>query len=489
MNAENDVLKHFKLILSGLIISLLIVSLDSTITTTAMPQIIASLGGLQYYVWPVTIYLTTVIISAMLSGKLSDFYGSKKILTGALLVFVFGSVLCGFSQNMTELILFRALQGLGAGIIVTVPKKIIAEMVPPRQRGKYMGLFGIAGGISTVVGPTLGGFITDSLGWQWIFFVNVPIGITALSLIIPYLPKFGVIVKEKVMDYLGIITFAGALTSFLAALTFNQQSTAISQVLLDSLWIFAAIMFFGFIYAERKAKEPVLPLYLFKNSVFTISSVSVFLLGAVTLAGTVYIPLFLQLVQGLSPSASGVYLTPLMFTMIITAILSGQIISKTGTYKKLAVISFAIGTAGMLLLSTLAQNTSSLEIIVYEIIIGISAGLAMPLFTVAVQNSVSKRDLGVVTSSSMYFEQLGSVIGLAVLGTVVNMTLNLNLQNTVHVSLSLLVTAVHNVFLIAAILNIIGLVLCFFMKDIYMSNEMEEEEIGCEDAPEHIRDI
>lgn len=487
MDTENNVLNHFKLIISGLIISLLIVSLDSTITTTAMPQIIANLGGLQYYVWPVTIYLTTVIISAMLSGKLSDFYGSKKVLVGALMVFVFGSVLCGFSQNMTELIIFRALQGLGAGIIVTVPKKIIAEMVPPRQRGKYMGLFGIAGGISTVVGPTLGGFITDSLGWQWIFFVNVPIGIAALSLIIPYLPEFGVIVKEKVMDYMGIITFTSALTSFLVALTFSQQNTVISPALLDSLWIFAVITLFGFIYAERKAKKPVLPLYLFKNSIFTISTVSVFLLGAVTLAGTVYIPLFLQLVQGLSPSSSGAYLTPLMFTMIITAILSGQIISKTGTYKKLAIISFAIGTAGMFLLSTLTQNTSSLEIIVNEIIIGISAGLAMPLFTVAAQNSVAKRDLGVVTSSSMYIEQLGSVIGLAILGTVVNMTLNLNLQNTaVHVSSSLLVTAVHNVFLIAVVLNIIGLVLCFFLKDIYMSNEMEEEKIDYEDTPEYI---
>ena len=483
MDAENDVLKHFKLIISGLIISLLIVSLDSTITTTAMPKIIAGLGGLEYYVWPVTIYLTTVIISAMLSGKLSDFYGSKKVLVGALAVFIFGSVLCGFSQNMAELILFRALQGLGAGIIVTVPKKIIAEMVPPRQRGKYMGLFGIAGGISTVVGPTLGGFITDSLGWQWIFFVNVPVGIIALSLIIPYLPEFGAIIKEKVMDYLGIITFTGALTSFSVALTFSQQNTVISQPLLDSLWIFAVIMLSGFIYAERKAKEPVLPLYLFKNSVFTISTVSVFLLGAVTLAGTVYIPLFLQLVQGLSPSASGAYLTPLMFTMIITAILSGRIISKTGTYKKLAIVSFATGTAGMLLLSTLTQNTSSLELIIYEIIMGIGAGLAMPLFTVAAQNSVTKRDLGVVTSSSMYFESLGSVIGLAVLGTIVNMTLNSNLQDTVHVSSSLLVAAVHNVFTAAVLLNIIGLILCFFLKDIYMSDEMEEE-VGYEDLTE-----
>ncbi len=483
MDTENDVLKHFKLILSGLLISLLIVSLDSTITTTAMPRIIASLGGLQYYVWPFTIYLTTVIISAMLSGKLSDFYGSKKMLIGALIVFVSGSVLCGFSQNMTELIIFRALQGLGAGIIVTIPKKIVAEMIPPRQRGKYMGLFGIGGAISSVIGPTLGGFITDSLGWQWIFFVNVPVGIIALSLLIPYLPEFGVIVKEKVMDYLGIITFTGALTSLLVALTFSQQNNVISPVLLDSLWIFSVIMLFGFIYAETKAKEPILPLYLFKNSVFTISTVSVFLLGAITLAGTVYIPLFLQLVQGLSPSASGAYLTVLMFAMIITAISSGQIISKTGTYKKLAILSFAVGTLGMFLLSTLTPNTSNLELVIYEIIVGIGAGLAMPLFTVAVQNAVTKRDLGVATSSSMYFEQLGSVIGLAVLGTIVNMTLKLNLQNTtVNISSPLLVTAIHNVFLVGVILNIIGLVLCFFLKDIYMSNEMEEEGIGDENA-------
>lgn len=476
MSIENDVLEHYKLILLGLIISLLIVAIDSTITTTAMPKIIASLGGLQYYVWPFTIYLTTVIISAMLSGKLTDFYGSKKVLIGALIVFISGSVLCGFSQNMTELIIFRALQGLGAGIIVTVPKKIIAEMVPPRQRGKYMGLFGIAGGISTVVGPTLGGFITDFLGWQWIFFINVPIGIISLSLIIPYLPELGVIVKEKVMDYLGIITFTGALTSFLVALTFSQQNMVISPVLLDSLWIFSVIMLFGFIYAERKAKEPILPLYLFRNSVFTVSTISGFLLGAITLAATVYIPLFLQLVQGLSPSASGAYLTPLMFTMIITAILSGQIISKTGTYKKLAIISFAVGTLGMFLLSTLTQNITSLELIIYEIIVGIGAGLAMPIFIIAAQNAVKKRDLGVVTSSSMYFEQLGSVIGLAILGTVVNMTLNFNFQNTtVHVLSSQLVAAIHNVFIIGVILNIIGLVLCFFLKDVYMSNEMEEE--------------
>jgi MFS family permease len=225
---------------------------------------------------------------------------------------------------------------------------------------------------------------------------------------------------------------------------------------------------------------------LFKNVIFSISAVSMILLGAVMLAASVYIPLFLQLVQGLTPSNSGAYLTPLMFGMVIASILSGQIISKTGSYKKLAIISFAIGTVGMFLLSTLTTNTSHLELIINEAIAGIGAGIGIPIFTVAAQNAVTKRDLGVVTSSTMYFRFLGSVIGLAVLGAIVNMTLKLNLQNTtIHVSSSLLVTAIHNVFIIAVIMNIIGFVLCFFLKDLHMSNEMDEE-IGYEDAPGEI---
>ena len=268
------------------------------------------------------------------------------------------------------------------------------------------------------------------------------------------------------MDYLGIITFTGALTSFLVALTFSQQNNLFLPVLLDSLWIFSIIMFFGFIYAETKAKEPILPLYLFKNSVFTISSVSVIFVRCNNLSGYgLHSTIFTVSARSKLHQHSGAYLTVLMFTMIITAISSGQIISKTGTYKKLAILSFAIGTVGMFLLSTLTPNTSNLELIIYEIIVGIGAGLAMPLFTVAVQNAVTKRDLGVATSSSMYFEQLGSVIGLAILGAIVNMTLRLNLQNTtVNVSSSLLVTAIHNVFIIGVILNIIGLVLMFLPK-------------------------
>ena len=476
MNTENEVLKHFKLIIPGLMISLLIVSLDSTITSTAMPKIIASLGGLEYYVWPFTVYLMTLIISAMVSGKLSDFYGSKKLLIGAIILFVFGSVLCGFSQNMIELIIFRALQGIGAGIIATVPLKIIAQMVAPRQRGKYMGIFSAAGGISTVIGPTLGGLITDSLGWQWIFFVNVPIGIIALSLLVPYLSEFGATIKEKVMDYLGIITFTSALTSFLLSLTFIEYNTIISPVILDSLIVFSVIMLFGFIFAEIKAKEPILPLSLFKNSIFSISSGSMMIVGAVMMVGSVYIPLFLQLVQGMSPLNSGTFLTPLMFGMIVASILSGQIITKTGAYKKLAIISFAIGILGMFLLSTLNTDTTILELVIYESIAGIGAGIGIPIFTVAAQNAVTKKDLGVVTSSTMYFRFLGGVIGLAVLGAVVNMTLKLNLENTTaHISPSLLVTAIHNVFIIAVIMNIVGLILCIFLKDLHMSNELEED--------------
>lgn len=485
MNAENNSLKHFKVIFIGLMISLLMVLLDSTITNTAMPKIIASLSGLEYYVWPVTIYLTTLVISAMLSGRLSDFYGSKKTFIGALIIFMLGSVLCGFSQNMVELIIFRALQGLGAGIIATAPLKIVAELLPPRQRGKYLGMFMAAGGIASVAGPTLGGYITDTLGWPWIFFVNVPIGIMALSLLIPYLPELGTIVKEKIMDYWGIITFTSGLISFLIALTLIEENKTISVALVVSLILFAGIMLLGFVYAEKRAKEPILPMYLFKNSVFSVSNISMFLAGAVMLAYSIYIPFFLQSVQGMSPSVSGTYLIPLMFSMMIASILAGQIISKTGKYKNIAIMSFAIGIIGMLLLSTLNADTTLLQLIIYEVIVGVSAGIAPPLFTAAAQNAVAKRDIGVVTSSIMYFRYIGGIICLAILGAIVNMTLNLNLQTSnVSVSSSLLVTAIHNVFIIAAILNIIGFVLCFFLKDLHMSNEMEEinyEEIPGED--------
>ncbi len=474
--SKNNMIGHMLIVITGLMISLFIVSLDSTITSTAMPKIIADLGGLQYYVWPFTIYLTTLIISTMLSGKLSDFYGSKKVLVVGILVFVLGSVLCGLSHNMTELILFRGLQGLGGGILIALPLKIVAEMFPSRQRGKYIGIFGAAGAISSVVGPVLGGFITDMFGWQWIFFVNVPIGIVAISIILVYFPDLAPTVKERIIDYVGIITFIAGLISLLLALTFIQQNTGVSTLLLAFLFIFAAIMMFVFIYAEINAHEPVLPMYLFKNSIYSISAVVVLLLGAIMFSAAVYIPLFLQGVQGLSAAASGALLTPLMLSMIVASVLAGQIISRTGTYRKLGIAAFIIGTIGMWLLSTMNTGTTQTDVIIYASVLGVGMGLATPVFTLASQNAVKKQDLGVVTASIQYFRLLGSVVSLAVLGAVVNSTLKINLQNT-HAALqpALLTTAIHNVFLIGIALSLVGLIITLFLKELTMSNEIEED--------------
>ncbi|WP_424353964.1 MDR family MFS transporter [Methanobacterium sp. MBAC-LM] len=479
---EDKVIEHIPVIIAGLLISLFIVALDSTITSTAMPKIIASLGGLQYYVWPFTIYLVTSIISTMLSGKLSDFYGSKKVLISGIIIFVIGSIFCGFSQNMAELIIFRALQGLGAGIIFVLPLKIVAEMFPPRQRGKYIGILSAAGGISSIVGPVIGGFITDFLGWQWIFFLNVPIGIITIAILLAYFPNLEIIVKDKIMDYFGILTFTGGLTSFLLALELIQQNNGISTLWIVLLFSTAAIMLILFIYTEKNAKEAVLPLYLFKNSVYNVSAILSIINGAVSMGAVVYIPLFLQEVQGMTASASGASLIPLLLGMVIASMITGQLITKTGTYKIYGIISFGISIIGMILLTTMNINTDLMEVGIYAVVSGIGMGMALPIITLAAQNSVSKRDLGVVTASSQYIRLLGSVVGLAIIGAIVNATLNINLQNShINVSTTLLTTAIHDAFLICVIMNIIGFIISFFLKDLHLSNEMEE--IGYEESP------
>jgi len=474
---ENDAFfKHLKVIMVGFMISIFMFSLDSSITSTAMPKIIASLGGLEYYIWPFTIYLAALTISMMLSGKLSDFYSNKKIIMGALATFIISSVLCGLSGNMIELIIFRGLQGLGGGMLIVVPLKMSGEIIPIRQRGKYMGLISSISVISAVIGPTLGGFITDTLGWQWIFFINFPLGIVAILLLWTYLPDIGTIIKEKIIDYAGIITFTVGLSSFLIALTFIQQNTNISTSVVVSLFALAAIMLLAFLYAEKHAKEPVLPLYLFKNSTFNISAIAMAIIGAILLNSSTYVPLFLQGVQGMSASNAGALVSPMLISSAIMAIVGGGIFSKTGRYKIIVISSFGFFILGMGLLSTMTFSTTILEVVIYSMLVGIGLGLSIPIFTIVSQDAVVKRDMGVATSSIQFFRNFGSVVGLAILGAIVDLTLNLNLQTTTtSIQPALLNTAMHNVFITGLIIGITGFMVCIFLKERLMSDEMKEE--------------
>lgn len=455
---------NIKLLLGGLMISLLVGALDNSIMSTAMPQVISSLGGMAYYVWPFTIYLLTSTIAIILSGKLSDIYGRKKFLITGIIIFITTSVLCGFSQNIMELTFFRGLQGIGGGILMTIPFIVVAEVFPPRERGKYMGILSSVFGFANVLGPVLGGFITDFMGWEWVFYVNVPVGIAAIYMLRSYFPHLELVVKEGSIDYTGIVTLTAALSGLFLGLTFVRD-TAVSSGLVATLFIFAAAMIVLFIYAEKKAREPILPMKLFKNSIFNVSSIAMFLSSAVMFCGIIYIPLFIQGVQGMSASTSGLLIIPMLVSLTVASIATGQVISRTGTYKKLGVLAFVLLTIGIWLLSTMNTSTGYLALVVYSTIMGIGTGMMYPIFNVAVQNAVSLRDLGTVTASMQFFRNIGATVALPIFGVIVNLSVNMNIQTAKNVPPELMSLGIHNVFLSGLVISVAGLLVCLFLKE------------------------
>ena len=455
---------NIKLLLGGLMISLLVGALDNSIMSTAMPQVITSLGGMAYYVWPFTIYLLTSTIAIILSGKLSDIYGRKKFLITGIIIFITTSVLCGFSQNIMELTFFRGLQGIGGGILMTIPFIVVAEVFPPRERGRYMGILSSVFGFANVLGPVLGGFITDFMGWEWVFYVNVPVGIAAIYMLRSYFPHLELVVKEGSIDYTGIMTLTAALSGLFLGLTFVRD-TAVSSALVAALFIFAAAMLVLFIYAERRASNPILPMKLFKNSIFNVSSIAMFLSSAVMFCGIIYIPLFIQGVQGMSASTSGLLIIPMLVSLTVASIATGQVISRTGRYKKLGVLAFVLLTIGIWLLSTMNTSTGYLALVIYSTIMGIGTGMMYPIFNVAVQNAVSLRDLGTVTASMQFFRNIGATVALPIFGVIVNLSVNMNIQTAKNVPPELMSLGIHNVFLSGLVISVAGLLVCLFLKE------------------------
>lgn len=473
------------LVMAGLMIGLLVAALDNSIMATAMPKVISSLGGMAYYVWPFTIYMLSSTIAIILFGKLSDLYGRKKILIGGIILFVLSSVACGFASSMLELIVFRGIQGIGGGILITIPFIVVAELFPPRQRGKYTGILASVFGISNVLGPVLGGVITDLLGWQWVFFVNVPVGIAAISMLSIYFPHLKQVVREKVIDYAGIITMTLSLSSMCIALTYIRSSY-LPAYAVDFLFIFAALMFVLFIHVEHRAVEPLLPLHLFKLSVFNISAVAMFLSNAVMFCAVIYIPLFIQKVQGISASGSGALITPMLFSLTVASLIAGQVIAKTGTYKKMGVLAFCLITVGMAMASTMTQSTRTTEILIYTTVLGIGSGIMYPVFNVAIQNAVLRRDIGIATASSQFFRNVGATITLPIFGLIVNLTMNMDINMVSSVPVGPMVTAVHNVFIFGLILCIIGFVASLLLKDAVLSNSNDFDVIEEPKAHEEV---
>ncbi len=409
--------QRVRLIFGALLLVLLLASLDQTIVSTALPTIVGDLGGIQHLSWVVTAYLLASTVSGPLYGKLGDLYGRKQLLQIAIVIFLVGSALCGIAQNMTELIAFRALQGLGGGGLIVTTIAVVGDIIPPRERGRYQGFFGAVFGVSTVIGPLLGGFFVDNLSWRWIFYVNVPIGALAFAVIGAVFHSSATQVRHRV-DYLGAGVLAGGLSAIVLFTSLGGTTYAWGSTPIVLMIVAGVVLLALFPLVEARATEPILPLELFRNRIFTVTSAVGFIVGLALFGSVTYLPLYLQVVKGQSPTASGLQLTPLMAGVLVTSILSGNLISKFGRYKPFPIAGTALMTAGLYLLSRLAVATPTWVAAAYMVILGLGLGMVMQVLVLAAQNAVDYRFLGVATSGSTLFRQVGGSIGVSVFGAI-----------------------------------------------------------------------
>ena len=419
--------KQILVVLSGLMLGMLLAALDQTIVATALPKITGSLGGQEHLGWVVTAYLLTSTASTPLYGKISDLYGRKKIFQAAIVIFLIGSALAGASQNMTELILTRALQGLGAGGLITLALAIIGDVISPRERGRYQGYFGAVFGLSSVIGPLLGGFFTDSLSWRWVFYVNIPVGIVALVVtsIVLDIPFHR---RDHKVDYPGATILVAGTSALLLALSLggkaHHDGYAWGSTQIVGLFVIGALLTVAFIWWEGRASEPLLPLRLFRNKVFTVANIMAFILGFTMFGAIVYLPVYLQEVRGASATLSGLELLPLMVGVISASVGSGQIITRIGRYKMFPIIGMVLVTIGFYLMSLTKAHTAFLPLAIAMLIVGLGMGCIMQVLVLAIQNSIPYSDLGVGTSSNAFFRSIGSALGVAVFGALVTNMLN-----------------------------------------------------------------
>ncbi len=414
----------------GLMLVLLMAALDQTIVSTALPTIVGDLGGLNHISWVVTAYLLAQTAVTPIYGKLGDLYGRKIVLQFALVVFLAGSALCGAAQSMTELIVFRALQGLGGGGLMVGTMAAIGDVVTPRERGRYQGYFGAVFGLASVIGPLLGGFFTSNLSWRWIFYVNLPIGVLAFAVLAVTLPARKGDVHYHV-DYLGAAVLAACLSAIVLMCTLGGTTYKWTSPFIIGLGVAAVVLVAAFVLIERRAAEPVLPPRLFRNRVFSVTSGIGLIVGFALFGSVTYLPLFLQVVNGASPTGSGLQILPLMGGLLVTSIASGQIITRTGRYKPFPIIGTAIMVVGLALLSRMDSNTTRLTASAYMFVLGLGLGSVMQVLVMAVQNAVDYADLGVATSGATLFRSIGGSVGTAVLGSIFNNRLTSELASKV----------------------------------------------------------